>query len=52
KCDPKNNQCHYESQSGLNAICHCDFKMCTDAIEKEDCYFDSYTRKCVCQEVN
>lgn len=27
------------------------YTKCTDAIENKDCYFDSYTRKCVCQDV-
>ncbi|KAE8377188.1 hypothetical protein BDV26DRAFT_264055 [Aspergillus bertholletiae] len=47
-CDPNTNQCHYKTHSGLKAICRCDFKRCTDAIEKKECYFDSYSRKCVC----
>ncbi|KAE8364470.1 hypothetical protein BDV27DRAFT_128422 [Aspergillus caelatus] len=50
-CDPKTNQCHYKSHSGPNAICRCDFKICTDAVEDKGCYYDSYTRKCVCQDV-
>ncbi|KAE8313560.1 hypothetical protein BDV41DRAFT_536239, partial [Aspergillus transmontanensis] len=50
-CSPQTNNCRYETQSGLSAFCRCGFKVCTTDIPSKDCYFDSYSRKCVCQEV-
>ncbi|THC97560.1 hypothetical protein EYZ11_002983 [Aspergillus tanneri] len=51
-CNPDTNQCHYETQNGLKAICRCSSKKCTNNIENKSCYYEPYSKACVCQNVN